>query len=59
MSNYSIAHHHASVAQHGPVAGSLSDACYYSLAKPDSRIKNKGLASLGYSIVFVDKFECS
>ena len=35
--------------------------CYCSLAKPDSRMKNKGLASQDYySIVFsIDKLECA
>ena len=32
---------------------------YCSLAKSDSRTKNKGLASQNYSIVFVDKLECA
>ena len=56
MSKYGIAHRHASISKYGTVV-----LCYCSLAQPDSRTKDKGLALEDYSsifIVFVDKLEC-
>ena len=42
-----------------PLLAHYQMLCYCSLAKPDSRMKNKGSASQDYSIVFVDKLECA
>ena len=57
MSKFNIAHHHASISKHGTstVASSSSGASYRTLAKPDSRMKSKSLASRDYcyGIVFV------
>ena len=62
MSKYGIAHSHASISKHMvPLLAHHQMLCYCSLANPDSRTKNKGLASQDYSsivIVFVDKLEC-
>ena len=61
MSNYGIAYtimlHYPSTI---PLLAHHQVLCYCSLAKPDSQMKNKGLASQDCRIVFsVDKLECA
>ena len=62
MSKYGIAHSHASISKRMvPLLAHHQMLCYCSLANPDSRTKNKGLATQDYGsivIVFVDKLEC-
>ena len=62
MSKYGIAHSHASISKRMvPLLAHHQMLCYCSLANPDSRTKNKGLALQDYSsivIVFVDKLAC-
>ena len=62
MSKYGIAHSYASISKRMvPLLAHHQMLCYCSLANPDSRTKNKGLASQDYSsivIVFMDKLEC-
>ena len=63
MSKYGIAHRHASISYPSmvPLLAHHQMLCYCSLAQPDSRTKDKGLALQDYSsivIVFVDKLEC-
>ena len=49
MSEYSIAHHHASISKHGAVAQML---CCCSLAKPDFQMTRR---LYSYGIVLTDK----
>ena len=53
MSQYRIAHRHASVSKLVQLLAHHQVLCYCSLAKPDSQAKNKGLALQDLVIVFM------